>query len=151
VTLSLVSLLLHDPDVSPRVRDALHDAERAAPEDRAYYLELAARTLACEAHLDHADAYELVGIAHLVGVAHCAVCGRMLQRFSVDTRPTDTRETLHTGSASTRGAARTGFVEDLVEDLEHGTLPVRLDDIDRARNADTILRDHPLVRRSLRH
>jgi hypothetical protein len=106
MTLSLVSLLLHDPNVSPRVRDALHDAERAAPEDRAYYLELAARTLACEAHLDHADAYELVGIAHLVGDAHCAVCGRMLQRFSVDTlRNSRHREHRNRGIVNTETAA----------------------------------------------
>jgi hypothetical protein len=60
--LSLLSLLIHDEDVPPSVRAALRDASDAPAESRQDHLELAARELYREAHVDCADARELVGL-----------------------------------------------------------------------------------------
>ena len=63
MTFSLVPLLLAEPDLTPRTIDALRRAETASLVDRPRFLERAACILACDAHLDAADARELVGLA----------------------------------------------------------------------------------------
>lgn len=62
MTFSLVPLLIAEPDLSPRTIDALRLAEAASLDDRRRCLERAACILACDAHLDAADARELVGL-----------------------------------------------------------------------------------------
>ena len=62
MTLSLLPLLLHETDVPVVARAALRRASRAPAALRRGYLELAARSLARDAHLDCDDARELVGL-----------------------------------------------------------------------------------------
>jgi hypothetical protein len=62
MTFSLIPLLLAETDLPPRARAALHLAESASAHDRHLLLEEAACVLACDAHLDAADARELVGL-----------------------------------------------------------------------------------------
>ncbi len=58
----MAPLLLHSDDVPAAVREALRDAYRAPAEQRRAHLETAAQALFREAHLDCADARELVGL-----------------------------------------------------------------------------------------
>jgi hypothetical protein len=62
MSFSMATLLMHSPDVSANVRDALRAAERAAPEDRTDQLKTAAHLLYQEADLPCADVRELVGL-----------------------------------------------------------------------------------------
>lgn len=62
MTFSLVPLLLAEPDLTPRTLDALRRAEAASQADRRRCLERAAWILACDAHIEAADARELVGL-----------------------------------------------------------------------------------------
>lgn len=59
---SMAPLLMHDPDIPSRVREALRAAHVADPEDRIARLERAARLLREEVDLECADARELVGL-----------------------------------------------------------------------------------------
>ena len=59
---SLVPLLIHDPGVPASARAALRAADLAPASERHRHLEAAAHALYCEAHLDCADARELVGL-----------------------------------------------------------------------------------------
>ena len=63
MTLSFISLLINDVDVPVRARAALRAAIRAPASEQRFHLEVAARALYREAHLDCADALELVGLA----------------------------------------------------------------------------------------
>ena len=56
------SLLLVEEDVPATVRVALRAASRAPARERRLHLKAAARALNLEAHLDCADAKELVGL-----------------------------------------------------------------------------------------
>ena len=60
--LSLLSLLIHSDDVPASARDALREATSAPAHLRRPHLEAAARALYRDAHLDCADARELVGL-----------------------------------------------------------------------------------------
>ncbi len=60
--LSLIPLLLHSDEVPASARDALREASVAPADERRPHLEAAARALYREAHLDCADARELVGL-----------------------------------------------------------------------------------------
>ncbi|HTR56118.1 MAG TPA: hypothetical protein VMJ10_35820 [Kofleriaceae bacterium] len=62
MTFSLLPLLLHENDVPVVARAALRRASSAPAERRRGYLEVAARSLARDAHLDCDDARELVGL-----------------------------------------------------------------------------------------
>ncbi len=62
MSISMVSLLMHSPDVPAHVREALRAAHRSAPEQRAARLASAARLLVRELPLDCADVRELVGL-----------------------------------------------------------------------------------------
>ena len=62
MTLSLLPLLLVEEDVPASARAALREASRMPEEARRAHLEAAARSLYAEAHLDCADARELVGL-----------------------------------------------------------------------------------------
>ena len=63
MSLSLVPLLIHDEDVPAAARAELRAAERAPNGDRRVHLEAAAQALYRDAHLDCAEARELVGLA----------------------------------------------------------------------------------------
>ena len=60
--LSMATLLLHESDVPATARTALRAATTAPANERNLHLEAAARALYREAHLDCADARELVGL-----------------------------------------------------------------------------------------
>lgn len=62
MSLSLVSLLLHEDEVPATARAALRRARDAPPGERRAHLEAAARSLYRDAHLDCTDARELVGL-----------------------------------------------------------------------------------------
>lgn len=62
MSLSLVSLLLHEEDVPPTALLALRKASSAPDGERRLYLEAAAKALYRDAHLDCDDARELVGL-----------------------------------------------------------------------------------------
>ena len=63
MSFSLVPLLLHDDDVPETVRAALRDADHAPAGERQAHLEAAALALFRDAHLECAEARELVGLA----------------------------------------------------------------------------------------
>jgi hypothetical protein len=60
--LSLLSLLIYENEVPARARAALRRATLAPEGERRVHLEVAARELYREAHLDCDDARELVGL-----------------------------------------------------------------------------------------
>jgi len=62
MSLSLVPLLMVDEAVPARARAALLAASNASLADRRQHLETAAHSLWAEAHLECADALELVGL-----------------------------------------------------------------------------------------
>jgi hypothetical protein len=62
MSLSLLPLLMYEDDVPAGARAALRKARLAPAGERQVYLELAARSLYRDAHLDCADARELVGL-----------------------------------------------------------------------------------------
>jgi len=62
MSLSMVPLLMHSPDVPANVRDALRAAYGAVPDHRDEHLARAARLLQRTVPLDCADALELVGL-----------------------------------------------------------------------------------------
>lgn len=62
MSLSLVSLLIHEQDVPAAARAALREASIAPARQRHALLEAAARALYREADLDCADARQLVGL-----------------------------------------------------------------------------------------
>jgi hypothetical protein len=59
---SLAPLLLHMEDIPDTARTALREASAAPAAERRTHLEAAARALYQDAHLDCADAKELVGL-----------------------------------------------------------------------------------------
>jgi hypothetical protein len=59
---SLAPLLIHDPAVPPRAREALRASTWGPAEDREKALELAARVIYHETDLDCAEARDLVGL-----------------------------------------------------------------------------------------
>ncbi len=59
----LLPLLIHSRDVPASARAALVAASHAPASERRSHLEIAARALYREAHLDCADARELVGLS----------------------------------------------------------------------------------------
>lgn len=63
MSLSLLSLLIHDGDVPASARDALIAASTADADERRSHLEAAARSLYRDAQLDCPDARELVGLS----------------------------------------------------------------------------------------
>ena len=62
MSLSLLPLLMYEDDVPASARAALREANDAPVEERQELLEAAARALYREAHIDCADARELVGL-----------------------------------------------------------------------------------------
>ena len=62
MSLSLLPLLLVEDGVPASARAALREANDAPPHERQLHLEAAARALYQDAHLDCADARELVGL-----------------------------------------------------------------------------------------
>ncbi len=62
MSISLVSLLLHEADLPAPARAALRKATEAPAWARRMYLEAAARSLYRDARIDCADARELVGL-----------------------------------------------------------------------------------------
>lgn len=60
---SMAPLLIHEDDVPATARAALRDAHDAPEHEKRVHLEVAARALYREAHVDCADARELVGLA----------------------------------------------------------------------------------------
>jgi hypothetical protein len=62
MSLSLLPLLIHEEDVPASARAALREATAAPLEQRPALLEVAARSLYRDAHLDCDDARELVGL-----------------------------------------------------------------------------------------
>lgn len=63
MSFSMLSLLLHEEDVPAAARDALREAAHAPAPERRAHLEAAAEALYRDAHLECADARELVGLA----------------------------------------------------------------------------------------
>ena len=59
---SMLPLLMYEDDVPASARAALREANVAPEDERQAHLEAAARALYREAHLDCADARELVGL-----------------------------------------------------------------------------------------
>lgn len=62
MSLSLVSLLIHEEDVPATARAALREASSIPADQRESLLRKAARSLYRDAHLDCDDAKELVGL-----------------------------------------------------------------------------------------
>jgi hypothetical protein len=63
MSFSLLPLLVHEEDVPATARAALYEAMHAPAIERGAHLEAAAQALYREAHLECADARELVGLA----------------------------------------------------------------------------------------
>lgn len=62
MSFSMTPLLMHSPDLSISVREALAAAYNADPEDRAEHLQLAAQLLRHETQLECSDVKELIGM-----------------------------------------------------------------------------------------
>ena len=62
MSFSLLPLLVFEDDVPAAARDAVREAQRVPEAERSVLLEASANTLYREAHLDCADARELVGL-----------------------------------------------------------------------------------------
>jgi hypothetical protein len=62
MSFKMASLLVHSDDVPPSAREALKAAHTDAPENRAQWLEAAARILHDEVGLGCSDALELVDL-----------------------------------------------------------------------------------------
>lgn len=62
MSLSMLSLLIYEEDVPFTARAALRKAAELSDATRRQHLELAARSLYRDAHLDCEDARELVGL-----------------------------------------------------------------------------------------
>ena len=62
MSLSIATLLIHNADVPPTARAALHAAQHEPPASRPALLVTAARILHHEVGVDCADALELVGL-----------------------------------------------------------------------------------------
>lgn len=68
MSFSMATLLMHSPDLSESVREALRAAERATPDERTTQLKTAAHLLYQEVDLPCADVRELVGLPTSCGV-----------------------------------------------------------------------------------